>query len=365
MKSTFAVKDFARKLGFVQKAALGRTTLPVLGNVHLEATNGHLRLTATDLAIALSAEIEAVNEVQGAYTVPAAKLAALAALASGEEATASLERSALTLTTTGTRASLKGIDAGEFPHVPALDSAAALALDGPELARAIRLVSFAVAGKDGAPTYQNVHFGLSEKALTLTATDGLGRAAEMVMPLPVAPPVVREGLVTPQALAPLASVAGDVVEMQLTEARALFRTGAYSVVAQLHDGKFPDMRRVMPSKFATQAVLDVAAFRLACKRAEVYAAEVAHTGRFAFAPGKLTVAAVSAETGDSASEIEAEVSGPGLELALNLSFVLQGLAAVDTERVCLGLNSKTSPVVMTMPDNDAWHYVIMPMHLGK
>ena len=59
MQVTVSKKDLVRVLARCQGVADKKSTMPVLGNVLLEATKDGLRVAATDLYLAVSGTIEA------------------------------------------------------------------------------------------------------------------------------------------------------------------------------------------------------------------------------------------------------------------------------------------------------------------
>src|SRR5688500_20412177 len=74
MQVTVSKKDLVRVLGRCQGVADKKSTMPVLGNVLLEATKEGLRVAATDLYLAVSGTIEAQLEKPGSVAVPARDL---------------------------------------------------------------------------------------------------------------------------------------------------------------------------------------------------------------------------------------------------------------------------------------------------
>src|SRR2546430_1390969 len=80
MKFTITREQLQEGLGAVAAAIPAKTTLPVLANVLVEATKqgGGLRLSGTDLDIAVSTTAPADVDADGAVTLPAKKLVDIA-----------------------------------------------------------------------------------------------------------------------------------------------------------------------------------------------------------------------------------------------------------------------------------------------
>ncbi len=74
MRFTIAREKLQEGLSAVTAAVPSKTTLPVLANILLETTDKGIRLSGTDLDIAVSTEVLADVETQGSITIPAKKL---------------------------------------------------------------------------------------------------------------------------------------------------------------------------------------------------------------------------------------------------------------------------------------------------
>ncbi|MEX1050677.1 MAG: DNA polymerase III subunit beta, partial [Gemmatimonadales bacterium] len=74
MKFTITREKLQEGLVAVAASVPTKTTLPVLSNILVEAIKGGLRLSGTDLDIAVSTVVPADVDVEGAVTLPAKKL---------------------------------------------------------------------------------------------------------------------------------------------------------------------------------------------------------------------------------------------------------------------------------------------------
>ena len=77
MKFSVSKDKLLEGLSTVQNVVSTRTTLPILSNVLLQASDGEIRLTTTDLDVGVRGSIEAQVERTGATTLPARRLFAI------------------------------------------------------------------------------------------------------------------------------------------------------------------------------------------------------------------------------------------------------------------------------------------------
>jgi DNA polymerase-3 subunit beta len=184
-------ENLARGLGIVSRAVSSRATLPVLANVLLKTDNAGLKLTATNLEIGINCWVPGKIEAEGEITVPAKLLTDLVASLPNQRIDLQLSAKDRTLKVTcgGSRSSIKGIDADEFPVVAAIGDAPATSVDSRALREALGEVVFAAATDESRPILTGVLTKLAGSEMTLAAADNYRIA---VRTLTMAQPVTAE-----------------------------------------------------------------------------------------------------------------------------------------------------------------------------
>jgi DNA polymerase-3 subunit beta len=177
-------------------------------------------------------------------------------------------------------------------------------------------------------------------------------------------------------LAELARVIPDgdgsvTVAFPANRGQVVFRTPDVEVVSQLIEGNFPDYEAIIPTSYQTRSVLPTASFLKACKAADIFAREAAHSARLHIAPrgelepGLVEVSAVAAETGSNETSVDATVEGTATDIAFNVRFLVDVLGVIGTPNVALETTSASAPGVIRPVGREDFLHVIMPMHLGR
>jgi DNA polymerase-3 subunit beta len=209
----------------------------------------------------------------------------------------------------------------------------------------------------------------------MAAADGFRlsvRSAQLSSPAPGQ----LSAIIPARALSELARVLGaddESLTMSLPPNRGqvIFRATDVELVSQLIDGTFPDYRGIIPNSHASRSVLSTSAFLKACKAADIFAREAAHSARLRITPGSdlepgtVEISATAAETGSNETTVDATIEGDPVEIAFNVRFLVDVLGAVDTPNVALETSSASSPGVVRPVGRDDFLHVIMPMHLGR
>jgi DNA polymerase-3 subunit beta len=377
MKVSCLQENLARALSTVARAVSPRSTLPVLANVLISTENGRLRLSATNLELGISCWIGAKVEVEGSTTAPARTLVDLVNTLPNETVIMDLtvRNQTLNVRCGPFNNDLKCIDAHDFPPLPPAEMDDGLDLNVEDLRTMINQVTFAASTDDARPVLTGVQIEVEDNNLTMASADGF-RLSVRTAQLASAVPEPFTAIVPARALSELARVLGssdDTVTMILPPNRGqvIFRAPDVEVVSQLIDGAFPDYRGIIPSSYSTRSVLPTSSFLKACKAADIFARESAHSARLRITPGgelepgTVEVSATSAETGSNESVVDATIEGDSIEIAFNVRFLVEVLGVIGAPNVALETTAASSPGVLRPIGDDHFIHVIMPMHLGR
>ena len=377
MKVSCLQENLAKGLSIVSRAVASRSTLPVLSNILVATDQSRLRLSATNLEMAITCWIGAKVEEEGATTVPAKTFTDIVNALPPGQMDMSLNVRIQSLNVRGGTFvnDVKCIDAQEFPIIPQADLSDGITLNVADLREMIDQVVFSAATDDARPILTGVLVKVDGGSVTFAATDGFRLAVRTAhLSAPAAEPVLA--IIPARALAELGRVAGDQEEaavMTLPPGRGqvIFHLKDVELVSQLIEGTFPDYTHIIPKSYATRTVMTTEAFRKACKAADIFARENAHTARFKISPGgelqpgMVEITAQAAETGSNEARLDATIEGNGVEIAFNVKYLVDVLNILSTANVALETGAATSPGVVRPVGEDDFLYVVMPMRIGK
>ncbi len=366
-------EHLAKGLGIVGRAVATRTTLPITNNVLLATDGGRLKLAATNLEIALSCWIGAQVEEEGAITVPARLLTDFVNSLPSEkiEMTLAPRSRQLKLTCARNQATIGGIDADDFPPIPAVEDGGSLELDPEALHTAIAQVVFAAATDDSRPVLTGVDLVIEGDQLTLAAADGF-RLSVRHLQLAKAVPERVEVILPAKALAELNRLLPDEtdpVQMTLngTKTQVLFKLKNVELVAQLIQGTFPNYSQLLPDSHTTRAVVDVSEFLRETRIASIFARDGSGIVRVQFtpgedaAPGRMAISARAEEIGDNLGEVDATIEGEATRIAFNGRYLQDYLQVLEGGRVALEMSGDSKQGVFRPVGDESYVHVVMPM----
>ncbi len=367
MKLSVMQENLARGLSTVSRAVSSRSSLPVLANVLLRTEDAGLKLTATNLEIGITSWVPGKIDTEGALTVPARLLTdVVGGLPAGERVDLEVEGTTLSVRAGRFQTHLRGIDADEFPVIPAAGDRPTTRVSQKVLRKALSEVTFAAASDEARPILTGVLTRFSGERLTLAAADNYRIAVKSI---DVLTPVEDVSLVIPaRSYVELMRVLADTddpVDIMLAPARSqvIFHVDTIDLVSRLIDGQFPNYQQVVPTSHTTRAVLDREELLRAVRPAALIAHESANIVKLQVSsngePG-ITVSA-NAEVGDHVGQVEAAVDGDGTTIAFNARYLADVLTNVSADQFGLELNGPLSPGVFKPVGDERYVHVVMPV----
>ena len=344
-----------------------RHTLPILANVLIRKTGGQLQFTTSDLEIQIrtAAELDG-DEGDFTTTVGARKLIDVLRSMPSDQ-TVSLESSQNKLILKGgkSRFTLQTLPAEDFPLVQeAASFGPVFSVPQKVLKELLNQVSFAMAVHDIRYYLNGILFVAEGKQLSLVATDG-HRLAFSSATLDIEVP--KQEVILPRKtvleMQRLLSDKEGAIEMQFAGNQAKFSFEGMEFVTKLVEGKFPDYNRVIPKNHKNIIMLGRAPLLACLQRTAILTSEKFKGVRLNIEPGTLRVASNNAEQEEAVDELDIDYGGDSIEIGFNVTYLIDALANMSQDMVKIELADSNSSALLTIPDNAAFKYVVMPMRI--
>lgn len=368
MRFTIAREKLQDGLTAVTASVPAKTTLPVLANILVETTDRGIRLAGTDLDMAVSTELTADVEAQGAITIPAKKLAEIVReLPSAPVKVSAAGEQKVTLECGRSRFRLLGLPRDEFPSFPAVKFADAWRVRSGELQKLIAHTSFAVSTEESRPILNGVLWELRPEQMRMVATNG-HRLAKMEIPLSGSGTLAGDMIVPPKALEQIRRLfpAEEELEIARGENHLGFRSPFTAVYTRLIEGPYPNYEQVIPKDNDRVALADKNALTQALKRMSVIASDQTHRIRMSFNAGMVKFSVQTPDLGEAQDELPVNFEGDPLDIGFNASYLLEILRYMPTDEVRMTFKApERAATVEPVGWSDPSKYLclIMPLRL--
>ncbi len=351
--------------GIVEK----RHTLPILSNVLLEKKGERLTLLATDIEIQITTSTDGASaEADTAVTVGARKLQdILRSLPDNAEVSLSLEDKRMQVRAGKSRFNLQTLPAEDFPRMALSDGEVRnFTVTQKQFRHLLAQTLFSMAAQDVRYYLNGLLLLVDGTQLKTVATDG-HRLAFASMSLDGVGDLPRQELILPRkTVLELNRLLGDndePLQIELASNQVRFKFGQINLVSKLIDGKFPDYERVIPASLKNMVTLNRMALLQSMVRAAILTNEKFRSVRLVLTPGSLKIMAANAEQEEAQEELEVDYSGDSIDVGFNVGYLLDVLNNTSAENIEWGFNDANSSALLSIPGNDCFKYVVMPMRI--
>lgn len=361
MKLKVTQENLAKALNYVARVAQTRGTLPVLANVLLSVEDNRLKLAATNLDIAISSLVGAQIQKEGSLTVPARLLQDLVAGLPGGIIELEQEDVRLKVTTDHYKSVINGVNAEEFPIMPAIEKGVTWSIPAQTLKEGLQQVVFAASNDESRPVLTGVLFHTIDSVLYMATTDSYRLAEKKLLQLKQDIHVLIPASALHDVLR-IISDQSDNVEITCDEQQVLFRSGDVELVARLIDGNYPEYQKLIPASFSTTTIISKNELISITKVTSLFARESA--GSIVLSVDEpsqsIWIRAVASQLGENNATASVKATGSG-SITLNSRYLLEALQAITGKEVAIGFNGKVEAVLLTDPEHDDYKHLIMPL----
>jgi DNA polymerase-3 subunit beta len=376
MRFACTQENLLQGLSLVGHTAGKSANLPILSHVLLKTEEGNLKLSTTNLEMAVSAIVRGRVEQEGAWTVPAKLFQDYVSLLSPGKIELILQGDTLEIKADGKTTKMKGLPASEFPFIPKLVTEGGYSLDATALREAIGQVAFAVSGSESRPELAGVACFFQgdmsgHDRCVFAATDSY-RLSERVLALEKGSTAsVGKCIVPARAMNEVGRLLGaykdevgvpERVEWLMADSQFVVSYGNVELVSRLIDGSFPDYRQIIPTQFRTTATVSRQEVAKAIRAASLFSRQGLYDVHMEISAGALVLTAADSGTGTHTAELAAEVTGDPNKVLLNYKYVMDGLNTMGTDRVVFHVIDAMNPVVIKPADGQTgFQYIVMPI----
>ena len=360
-----------KELNLTQGVVERKTTIPILSNLLLEASDSTLRISATDLELGIYCGCPAKVKKEGSGTVPAKRLFEIVrSLPDKEIKLKLLENHWMQVTCDRSSFKLVGMAKDNYPTLPAVPDAI-VSLPAGVLAAMIRRTIFAIAAEESRYTLNGALLILKPENATMVATDG-HRLALVERDLEVAGLKNELRILIPKkAMAELERLLADAEEdlmvgISKDESHLYFSMGHRALISRMLTGQFPNYEAVLPRENNRVVEIEKEEFIAAIRRVALLADQRSRAVRLKLGEGQMEMFSSSGEFGEANETLEVQYKGDPMQVGFNYEYLLDFLNVADEDgKIRLELKDEQSAGQMRSSEDKAfrYRYVVMPMRV--
>lgn len=375
MKFKINQDHFSNGLQQVLNVVASRSTMPILSNVLIEAEEGLISLTTTNLDLGIRCRIKAEVTDTGSITLPVRKLATIVKeLPVNEVFLETSEKNQAKITSGGSLFKIMGISSEEFPPLPTFENRKVFELSQDEIVNMLKSVSYAQSTDENRYILNGVYFNFADEKLTLVATDGR-RLGLTGLDLEVSEENTGSLILPAKTVAELERLMGkgEKVNIAFNDRQAAFEIGLDEagdsglvdhlyLVSKIVEGNYPNYRQVIPKETEHRVKIERELMLECVHRAALVTSDKSNSVKIKISKNLLEISGQSTEYGESHESMAIAYDGPEVQVAFNPQFLMEPLKALNKDEVFFEFKDELSPGLFKTLNN--FICVIMPLRLN-
>lgn len=374
MKFQINQDHFSNGLQQVLNVVATRSTMPILSNVLIEAAEGHISLTTTNLDLGIRSRIKAEVSDTGSITLPVRKLATIVReLPQADVFVESGDNNQAKITSGGSLFKIMGIGADEFPPLPTFENRKVFELSQEEIVGMLKSVSYAQSTDENRYILNGVYFNFADEKLTLVATDGR-RLGLTALETEISDDNAGSLILPAKTVAELERLMGkgEKVKIAFNDRQAAFEiaidesdsglTDHLYLVSKVVEGNYPNYLQVIPKETEHRVKIERELMLECVHRAALVTSDKSNSVKLKMSKNLLEISGASSEYGESHESMAIAYDGPEVQVAFNPQFLMEPLKALTKDEVFFEFKDELSPGLFKTLDN--FICVIMPLRLN-
>ncbi|HKR53282.1 MAG TPA: DNA polymerase III subunit beta [Chthoniobacterales bacterium] len=364
MKFSATKEKVLEGLQQVQNVVSTRTTLPILSNVLLQAKEGMVNLTTTDLDVGVRGGFEANVDKAGASTLPARRLFTIIRELPSSEISIEVDgKNAASIRSGQSFFKILGLPEEEFPPLPKFENAKVVTMRQKDLRDGLRKTAYAISTDETRYVLNGVLFSFKENKLTLVATDGR-RLAMVDIELEFPRSHEADIIVPTKAVTELQRLLTDDGEVKISvgTGQIAFDLNDTLLVSKLIEGNYPNYKQVIPSEAKERVTLERETFLNSLRRVSLLASDKSNSIKLNFSKNNIEITANTPEVGEARESLPVVYKGRDFSIAFNPEFLMAPLRNLADDEIFFDLIDEMSPGVLKI--QTPFLYVLMPMRVS-
>lgn len=349
--------------GVVEK----RHTMPILSNVLLEQNNGILSLLASDQEMQIRVSSTLLQPFPSfAITVAARKFFDICrALQGNSKVTLIADQQQLQIRANKSRFNLQTLPAKDFPVLQTAEvENSTINLPSNVFKKLVLQVQYAMAQQDVRYYLNGMLLSTDANNITVVATDG--HRLCLVSHTNTTGNLKQEIIIprkTVHELVKLLDESTDIIKITIYPNQVKFEFCQTQLISKVIDGKFPDYHRVIPTTHQNNLTVNRVILLQALQRASILSNEKFRGVRLVLSQDELKIICNNNEQEEAIEEIDIHYRGEPLDIGFNVTYLLDALNQLTVEEITCHFGDAASSMLITLPTDDFYRYVIMPMRI--
>ncbi len=368
MKFKLNQQDLQKSLNYCQGVIEKRSTLPILSNVLLDASESKLTITATDLDLIFINKILNVEISEEGKTTTSSSIMydIVRKFSSGKKINfSSIGDNKIHLESEKSDFNLNCISASEFPLTDENFNENEFFINSKNLLKLLNKCKFSVSNDETRHYLSGVFFHQTQiedkNFLTAAATDSHRMSVSKVR---LKEKINFDPIILPKkTIFQLCSLLEDYegeVKVSNIKSKIKFELNNSILISKLIDGKFPNYVQVIPKENQKKLQVDLKTFLDSVDRVASVSLDKKDGVKFSLKKDVLNLSVNNTNSGDGKESLNVKFDHD-LDISFNSRYLIDVASQLDGDQIEIYFKDTGSPALIKDPGDFDSIYVVMPM----
>ncbi len=366
MKIVCNKSDLVKGVNIVSKAVPGKTTMPILECILIDATTDIIKLTANDMELGIQTEIAGEIIDRGMIAIDAKIFSEIVRkLPDNEVSIETDDRLQTTIVCEKAKFDISGKPGNEFAYLPIIEKDDSISISQFTLKEVIRQTIFSIADTESNKLMTGELFEIKDNVLRVASLDGHRisiRKIELKNPVSDYKMVVP-GKTLIEISKILSGEAESMVEISYTNNHIVFEFDNTIVVSRLIEGDYFKIDQMLSSDYDTKVRINKKEFLNCIDRATLLIKEGDKKPIIIDIQDEMMELKIKSQIGSMNEEIMISKDGKDLLIGFNPKFLIDALRVIDDEEVTLYLMNAKAPCFIK-DETESYIYLILPVNFN-
>ncbi len=367
MKISINKSELLNALSIVSKGVSARSTLPVLSGILLDASGDGITMQSSDLELSVKYRVAALVEEEGRAVLPGKYFLDIVKNLPDAAVAIDTNIESAHIIGGGASFSIKILNAEDFPAFPVVEPDQVVELPYEEFCKMVKRVVKVVSRDETRAILTGVLISVNGGKVRMVATDSY-RLALTESELPEANVDAFQAVIAGSFLSELTTLpkGASVLTLGVAENQIIVTCGDTVMINRRIEGNFPNYQQLLPESSSMRATADLEELKASIRRSSLLGTSATPVKLdFNVDSQTLLITSNVLDVGHTEETLSCEITGEDEVVAFNSSYVLDGLAAINTEKVHIELISSLKPGIFRADAPENYLYLVMPVHISS
>ena len=366
MKLVFDKADLVKSVGIAMKAVSGKTTMPILECILIDASSNVIKFTSNDMELGIETIVTGMILERGIVALDAKIFSEIVRkLPDNQVKIETDENLVTTITCEKAKFNIPGQSGEDFSYLPILETSDCVSISQFTLKEVIRQTIFSIADNDNNKLMTGELFEIEENDLKVVSLDG-HRISIRNIELKnnySHKKVVVPGKTLQEVSKILPGSAEDEVSIFLTDNHIVFEFENTTVVSRLIEGEYFKIEQMLSSDYETKVKINKRELLDCIDRATLLVKEGDKKPIIMNITDGTMELKINSFIGSMNEDIDIAKEGKDILIGFNPKFFIDALRVIDEEEVTLYMVNPKAPCFIK-DDEGTFIYLILPVNFN-